>query len=71
MVNDVFRCKEPFVVFKNGVPDVYNDGHLVAGNDPILKTHRAYFEVQTLGSGLRVETATAEPGERRTRTVKE
>lgn len=67
----VYRCTEAFSVFPvGGAPLVYGPGHEVSGSDPILVSHRSYFQV--VGAELRrapvarVEQATAAPGELRT-----
>lgn len=61
---ELYRCIEPFSVFRNGVPLVFNGNTEVLGDDPILKTHRSHFE--PAANRLRaVEQATAAPGELR------
>ena len=61
----VFACVEPFVIFRDGIPDVYAAGREVLGDDPILRTHgHAFVDV-----AARVEAATAAPGERRAVTI--
>jgi hypothetical protein len=50
-----------FAVYYDGVPRHIRRGDVVAGDDPILKTHAAQFQpVDSL-----IEKATAWPGERR------
>lgn len=67
----VYRCVEPFAIFKDGRPEVYGEGVEVLDGDPILKTHRTHFEdsVSRVLRSRNVEQATAAPGERRTVTT--
>jgi hypothetical protein len=67
------RCTGSFAV--GNPPVVYSAGALVGDDDPILRTHAAYFEPaeQTIArqdaaprSVAAVETATAAPNEART-----
>lgn len=61
----VYRCVEPFAVYRDGVPDVYGTDREVLGDDPILRTHgHAFVDV-----AARIEAATAAPGERRSVTI--
>jgi hypothetical protein len=59
--DQVFRVREPFAVPSTSGPfmDVYPVDMLVNGADAVVRSHRAYLEP------LRVEQATAAPGERR------
>jgi hypothetical protein len=58
---EVFQCIEPFVVFHDGVPDLYNQDRMVLSGDPILRSHPSHF----VPAADRVEAMTAAPGERR------
>jgi hypothetical protein len=64
----LWRCVNPFSIFRGGVPEVYADGHEVLDNDPILKTHRDHFEpaAERVTRRTPVEQTTAAPGEYRT-----
>lgn len=65
-----WRCTEPFCVFRDGVPEVYTSDQEVLDDDPILKTHRAYFEPAAARVlGRRVEQTTADPGVPRSVTL--
>jgi hypothetical protein len=61
----LWRCTSSFAVFHGGVPTVYGEGQEVLDDDPILTTHRSYFEPATAQFARRsaVEQATAAPGE--------
>lgn len=60
---------ESFADFSSGRPEVYNPGRLVDENDPVVKGREAHFEpAEAAASRVRVESATAAPGERRTRS---
>lgn len=60
---------ESFADFSTGHPEVYNPGRLVDENDPVVKGRERHFEsAEVTASRTRVESATAAPGERRTRT---
>jgi hypothetical protein len=58
---EMFTCTEPFVVFRDGIPDVFGPGRQVFADNPILKSHPANF----VPSADRVEQMTAGPGELR------
>lgn len=58
---EVFQCIEPFVVFHDGVPELYGQDRMVLADDPILKSHPRHF----VPVADRVEAMTAAPGERR------
>lgn len=71
----VYRCIEPFVTFRGGVPLVFSDGEEVLDDDPILLSCGRNFEPVSdrvlRRTGRRVEQATAAPGElRHTTTVR-
>ncbi len=60
---------EAFADFRSGHPEVYNPGRLVDEKDPVVKGREAHFEpAEAAASRVRVESATAAPGERRTRS---
>lgn len=60
---------ESFADFSTGRPEVYQAGRLVDADDPVVKGRERHFEpAETTASRVRVESATAAPGERRTRT---
>jgi hypothetical protein len=60
---------ESFADFRSGHPEVYNPGRLVDEKDPVVKGREAYFEpADAAASRVRVESATAAPGERRERS---
>jgi hypothetical protein len=63
----LWRCVEPFAVYRGTVPDVYAEGQEVLDNDPILTTHRSHFEPAAARVVRRapVEQTTAAPGETR------
>jgi hypothetical protein len=69
------RCSEAFSVWQDGVPTVFTAGQLVDEKHPILKTHGHLFrdpETAALpqpAPAVRVEQATADPGEARTLTA--
>ncbi len=56
---EMFTCTEPFVVFHDGIPDVFGPGRQVFSDNPILRSHPANF----VPSADRVEQLTAGPGE--------
>lgn len=69
------RCKDAFAADVAGVPRVVAAGQLVDSSDPIVKGRERFFEPVDMYMGRRsekppaqAETATAVPGERRTRT---
>lgn len=71
------RCTKPFTAWANGVPTVYNADKLFDTTDPAYKglsaeQQREFFEDVELTTQRRMdaqaETATAAPGERRTRS---
>lgn len=60
---------ESFADFSTGRPEVYNPGRLVDEKDPVVKGRERHFEpAEAAASRVRVESATAAPGERRERT---
>ena len=61
----LWRCTSSFAVARDGVPTVYSEGKEVFDDDPILTTHRSYFEPASKRVARRaaVEQATAAPGE--------
>lgn len=70
------RCTNPFTAWANGVPTVFTADKLFDTDDPAFKAlsadqQREFFEDAELYTqrrmGTQVETATAAPGERRTR----
>jgi hypothetical protein len=68
----LWRCTSSFAVFRNGVPIVYGEGQEIFDDDPILTTHRDYFEHAGKRVAARrapVEQATAVPGETRPASV--
>lgn len=70
----LFRCTNPFSVFRRGIPEVYGAGEEVLDDNPILKTHRDHFEpaAERVLRRTRVEQATAAPNElRRVTTVEQ
>lgn len=60
-----YRCVQPFVMYRDGVPVVFAGDSEVLDDDPILTTHASYFEPssQRIERMRRVEQATAAPGE--------
>lgn len=66
---ELYECVEPFTpaTRKGEAPQVFGIGRKVFGDDPILRTHRAFF----VRAEDRVEQATAAPGERRNVTIPE
>lgn len=65
----LLRVTEAFADFSAGRPEVYNPGRLVDSNDPIVKGREGYFEAaEAAAERVRVEQATAAPGERRGRS---
>ena len=69
--SELWRCMSGFSIFKAGIPEVFPEGREVFGDDPILRTHRQYFEpaadrVARVSGRVQVEQATAAPGEYRT-----
>lgn len=70
----LYRCVNPFSVFRGQVPEVYGAGEEILDDNPILKTHPDHFEPATdrVLRRTRVEQATAAPNElRRISTVEE
>ena len=69
----LFRCINPFSVFRDGIPVVYGGQDEVLEGDPILATHPQYFEpaAERLLRRLPVEQATAAPGELRAPVLKQ
>jgi hypothetical protein len=70
---ELWRCRESFAT-AGAVPAVYGAGQEVLGDDPILQTHRSFFEpaadrVSAARARTPVESATAGPGERRSSVV--
>lgn len=69
----VLRVTEAFTDFSQGRPEVYNPGRLVDSSDPVTKVkgREGWFEPAeaAVARAAGVETATAAPGERRTRTA--
>lgn len=66
----ILRCISPFTYWVNGAPRTYTAGQLIEDTDPGYAGREAHFEtVETHVSARagRVEQATAEPGEKRTR----
>lgn len=63
----VYRCTEPFAIYRDGVPVVFGADQEVLDDDPILKTHRTHFEPAAARAMRRaqVEQTTAAPGEYR------
>ena len=63
----LYRATSAFSVFRDGRPVVYRADDEVLEDDPILKTHRDYFEPATerVARRSQVERATAAPGELR------
>lgn len=62
------RCRASFAVSVGGVPRMVTVGQLVEASDPVIKGREHLFEdVETHVSdrALKVEQATADPGERR------
>lgn len=60
---------QAFADFRSGHPEIYNPGRLVDEKDPVVKGREAHFEpAEAAASRVRVETATAAPGERRERS---
>lgn len=60
---------ESFADFSSGRPEVYNPGRLVDENDPVVKGRERHFEAADAAAArVRVESATAAPGERRSRS---
>jgi hypothetical protein len=60
---------ESFADFSAGRPEVYNPGRLVDEKDPVVKGRERHFEpAEAAASRVRVEAASAAPGERRERT---
>lgn len=68
----VYRVNEPFATSINGVPRVYRAGDLVHEDDAVLKGREQFFmpvEEHAARTAQNFETASAEPGRRRTRTA--
>lgn len=56
-----FRVHEPFVVFHDGIPELFAEGRLVDSRNPIVNTHPQYLEpIDDV-----VERTTSAPGEKR------
>jgi hypothetical protein len=75
LMEQIYRCTEAFAYFTGGTPRSLRPGDLVTADDPARNGGRAiYFEVVEVTAAREaarmgpVEQATAEPGERRTRT---
>lgn len=69
-MGQVLRCTSAFAVFNGNVPRVLRPGDLVVDDDPAVKGRETYFEPVEASAerhSVRVEQATAEPGERRAR----
>lgn len=63
------RCKESFAIWIGGVPRVVSAGEVVANNDPVVSGRPSAFEdveAAFARDALKVEQATAAPGELRT-----
>jgi hypothetical protein len=69
-----YRCTGGFVIYVDGQPQMVRSGDLVDDTDPILTTHRNYFEPAETHTARRaaapqsvsaVETASAAPGQAR------
>jgi hypothetical protein len=68
-MTEVFRATEAFAfTSKSGVPRIIRPGDLVADNDPDFKGREHLFEPAVNAANRAAETASAAPGERRTRT---
>lgn len=67
----VLRVTESFAAFTQGFPEVYNTGRLINSDDPVVKGRESHFEpVEVAASrAAGIETATAAPAEKRTRTA--
>ena len=70
----ILRCVEPFAVQDGNLPRVMRSGDVVESDDPIVKGHESMFEpVESFivrraagtSTGTMLETATADPGEKR------
>jgi hypothetical protein len=59
---DLYIVVEAFVIPGKGAPQFYRKGDIVAASDPGRKVRPSAFRVHT-PRGLRVEQATAAPGE--------
>lgn len=72
---DVYRAKEPFAYTdKQGVPRSVCVGDLISGDDPNFKGKEGLYElVQVAAARLAAstETASAAPGERRSRAKRQ
>lgn len=74
----ILRCTEAFAVMEGNVPRVVRTDDIVDSDDPVIKGHEGSFEPveDHLNRQRRIregetptETATADPGQKRTRTA--
>lgn len=68
----ILRVKDAFAVDQGGFHRVLRPGDILEDTDPVVKGREAFFEpveAQAVRERRRVETASAAPGEKRTRTV--
>lgn len=64
----VLRVREAFCAYYKGVEEVFAPGRLVDSGDRIVKGREHFFETVEVAASRQsgvVESATAEPGERR------
>ena len=64
------HCIAAFVDFRDGAVEMYNPGRLVNDSNPVVKGRESYFEPVEVAAARHagVEQATAEPGEKRSRS---
>lgn len=67
-MTEVFRAKEAFTfTSRSGVPRIIRPGDLVTDDDPDFRGREHLFEPAVSAANRAAETASAAPGERRSR----